>query len=165
MHVIPLRNAQHPLAENTPPPPIYPQHRANIDVFIIEDTPLALLKRTILLIRCCCTSIGEKGAQGAGGESGSVASFMTWGLQPASTGTAGDAELLLDKGRGERRRAIMQLCRFSLLTPQILPLPSARALCPPVAYSASLDPQRSHMLRSRLSWRLPHGWWIGRLFD
>lgn len=58
------------------------------------------------------------------------------------------------------------LCsRFSLLTPQIPPLPSAHVLCLPVAYSASLDPQRSHMLRSRLSWRLPYGWWIGRLFD
>lgn len=118
------------------PPSIYPQHRANI----ITPSEMCLLLKTLLkrallftLIRCSCarrgTSIEEKGAQGEVGESGSEASFMTWGLQPASAGTAGDAEMLLDKGRGEQRRVIMQLRVLGSLRLHLKSPHSPRLVC------------------------------------
>lgn len=138
-------------------------NHTNADTSIIEDAPGAHWSVYVDLLRGETRALRKTGAQGAAGGSGSEASFHDLTSTRSLHRDLGSC--CWNKGSGERRRAIMQLCvlEFPLLygsSPPSSPRSHSLQLLGSCARSASLDPPRSHMPGSGpQSCRLPYGWW------
>lgn len=160
------RKRQHPVEKRK----IMNNHN-DADTFIIEDAPGAHWSVYVDLLHGETRALRKTGAQGAGGGSGSEASFHDL---TSTRSLHGDLRSCCwNKGSGERRRAIMQLCvlEFPLLytsgppsSPHSHSLQLLSSCARPHgllgALAVSLDPRCSHMPGSGpQSCRLSYGWW------